>query len=540
VDHGKEASAARSPPTSEREAHAPGVLVASALDPTGGAGMAMDIRALLRAGCAPAPALTGIAVQSSRGVSTLSATGTDMFARQVISVMEGVRPAVAKAGALVTPGNARVLAEAVGEHSLIAVVDPVTTASGGGALTLAAHMDDVLAGELLPAVFLLTPNLPEARRLAAVVERAAGREEGAEGDGDPVSLCRTLTSTGCRAVLLKGGHVPEGGEPGVQVEDLLYIAPSGPGSTPVVRRFVRSRCDVSPHGTGCALASLIAGRLARSVGMGGVEGAAEVLEHLPSAVLWAEAVMGRWIRSAAPLSGDAGAHHMGPDLPRGPGVGVRCACQAGAGALPPAPLPSASVAVGPLDTDDGAPAHDTPPVGALIDRYLAAMERFMSIVPSSFIPEVGTNMSYALPDAREAGQVLALDSRVVRVGADGVCTAGEVEAGGSHHTARIVLAAMSFDPAVRCAINLRYRPAAVDAGVRAGLSASSFSREDQPPDTSSMEWGTRRAIEDAGGRVPDIIFDLGGHGKEPMLRVLGRNPEDVVSKVEKMVGAMGP
>ncbi len=498
----------------------------------------MDIRALLRAGCVPAPALTGTAVQSSRGVSTLSATGTDLFAQQVISVMGGVSPAVAKAGALVAPGNARVLAEAVGEHSLIAVVDPVTTASGGGALTTVAHMDDVLAGELLPRVFLLTPNLPEARRLAAVVERTAGREEGAEGDGDPVSLCRTLTSTGCRAVLLKGGHIPEGDEPGPLVEDLLYIAPAGSGSPPVVRRFVRSRSDVSPHGTGCALASLIAGRLARSVGMGGVKDAAEALEYLPSAVLWAEAVMGRWIRSAAPLSGDAGAHHMGPDLPRGPGGGVRCGGLSGAGALPPAPLPSASGAVGPLDTDEGAAAPDTVPVAALIDRYLAAMERFMSIVPPSFIPEVGTNMSYALPGAREAGQVLALDSRVVRVGADGVCTAGEVEAGGSHHTARIVLAAMSFDPAVRCAINLRYRPAAVDAGVKAGLSASSFSRKDQPPDTSSMEWGTRKAIEDAGGQVPDIIFDLGGHGKEPMLRVLGLGPEDVLSKVEKMVAAM--
>jgi hydroxymethylpyrimidine/phosphomethylpyrimidine kinase len=32
-------------------------------------------------------------------------------------------------------------------------------------------------------------------------------------------------------------------------------------------------------------------------------------------------------------------------------------------------------------------------------------------------------------------------------------------------------------------------------------------------------------------KVPDIIFDRGGVGKEPMVRVLGHDPEEVVNKV---------
>jgi hydroxymethylpyrimidine/phosphomethylpyrimidine kinase len=37
-------------------------------------------------------------------------------------------------------------------------------------------------------------------------------------------------------------------------------------------------------------------------------------------------------------------------------------------------------------------------------------------------------------------------------------------------------------------------------------------------------------------RVPDFIFDEGGMGKEPMIRVLGRNPQEVVGKILKAVG----
>jgi hydroxymethylpyrimidine/phosphomethylpyrimidine kinase len=48
-----------------------------------------------------------------------------------------------------------------------------------------------------------------------------------------------------------------------------------------------------------------------------------------------------------------------------------------------------------------------------------------------------------------------------------------------------------------------------------------------------MTWGVHEAIKDFGS-VPDIIFDKGGVGKEPMIRVLGTSPEDVLSKLKRM------
>jgi hydroxymethylpyrimidine/phosphomethylpyrimidine kinase len=62
---------------------------------------------------------------------------------------------------------------------------------------------------------------------------------------------------------------------------------------------------------------------------------------------------------------------------------------------------------------------------------------------------------------------------------------------------------------------------------------SSFSRENEPEGVSTMDWGTSAAITEA-GYVPDAIWDGGGHGKEPMIRILGNNPEDVLRKISRI------
>jgi len=49
-----------------------------------------------------------------------------------------------------------------------------------------------------------------------------------------------------------------------------------------------------------------------------------------------------------------------------------------------------------------------------------------------------------------------------------------------------------------------------------------------------MEWGTKRVISKL-GFVPDIIYDKGDFCKEPMIRVLGQNPDDVINKVFMLI-----
>ena len=53
-----------------------------------------------------------------------------------------------------------------------------------------------------------------------------------------------------------------------------------------------------------------------------------------------------------------------------------------------------------------------------------------------------------------------------------------------------------------------------------------------------MTWGVTYAIERF-GRVPDVVFDRGGVGKEPMIRLLGETPADVVDKLKRVSMELG-
>jgi hydroxymethylpyrimidine/phosphomethylpyrimidine kinase len=150
------------------------------------------------------------------------------------------------------------------------------------------------------------------------------------------------------------------------------------------------------------------------------------------------------------------------------------------------------------------------------------------------IPEVRSNLGYALPDAVKYEDVAAIPGRITQVGSR-IIICEEPSFGVSKHIARIILAARSHNQHIRSAMNIRYSAEILSACRTLDLRVASFDREDEPKTVKEMEgstldWGTRKAIQEAGD-VPDIIFDEGEVGKEPMIRILGETPEDVVSKV---------
>ena len=94
---------------------------------------------------------------------------------------------------------------------------------------------------LLPLASVITPNLPEAELLLghAIPDRAAMR-----------AACSEFLDHGVRAVLLKGGHLADGG-------DVVDIHADADG----LREIIHVRLPVEAHGTGCTLASAIAANL---------------------------------------------------------------------------------------------------------------------------------------------------------------------------------------------------------------------------------------------------------------------------------------
>jgi hydroxymethylpyrimidine/phosphomethylpyrimidine kinase len=163
-----------------------------------------------------------------------------------------------------------------------------------------------------------------------------------------------------------------------------------------------------------------------------------------------------------------------------------------------------------------------------------AVETLVSFLPSQYIPEVGMNVAYSLPDARRQNDVCAINGRITRH-SDKPFLCGTLGFGASKHVASIVLAALSFEPTMRSALNIRYTEKTLHLCKTLGFTIGTFDRKNEPPTAqSTMEWGTKHTITTCGS-IPDIIYDTGSVGKEPMIRILGKNPHDVVQKIRKLV-----
>lgn len=150
------------------------------------------------------------------------------------------------------------------------------------------------------------------------------------------------------------------------------------------------------------------------------------------------------------------------------------------------------------------------------------------------IPEVGSNIAYGLPGAREPEQVAAVQGRIVKLSGK-VHPVGQVAFGASDHVARIVITAIRFDPLVRCAANIRYSAGAIEILEDMFLDVCSFDRTAEPPGVKTMDWGVASCCRQG---VPDVIYDLGAVGKEPMIRLLGEDPSGIVKNILKLSARM--
>jgi hydroxymethylpyrimidine/phosphomethylpyrimidine kinase len=242
------------------------VLVVAGLDPTGGAGLAADLEGLHAVGARGWPVAAAITAQGPKGVRGWSPVPVEMLLAQVDALLDGTprAPGAVKTGMLGTAGLAHALAARLREPDLAAVplvVDPVLLASSGAWLLDLAEGSPLEAlGPLLSRARVVTPNLDELRALT-------GLEVG--DDRAAVAAARTL---GVRAVLVKGGH--RAGAP----VDLLVEGRR-------VTRLTGRRRPGTARGTGCRLASALAGLLGRGASLeAAVRGAKRVVErHLDAA-----------------------------------------------------------------------------------------------------------------------------------------------------------------------------------------------------------------------------------------------------------------
>ncbi len=218
----------------------PNVLSIAGTDPSGGAGIQADLKAMSANGAYAMAAVTCLVAQTTTGVRSAVAVDASFVTAQLDVLCADVRVDAVKVGLLPNAEVAVAVAEAIARWRLpFVVVDPVLVAKSGDRL---ADVDTVeaLRSVVLPRADLVTPNLDEAAALL-----------GSEPAADLAAMHRqaaALLALGARRVLLKGGHLAGG-----QCIDVLAEAGAAP-----VELAVGRIATTNDHGTGCTLSSAIA------------------------------------------------------------------------------------------------------------------------------------------------------------------------------------------------------------------------------------------------------------------------------------------
>lgn len=215
------------------------VLSIAGSDSGGGAGIQADLKTFSALGCYGTTAITAVTVQNTLGVTGIHSIPADIVEAQIRAVLEDIRPKAVKIGMVPTAETGRRIAAVLtGYPEIPGIFDPVMVSSSGKPL-MTEETISMLAGSLFPLMQLITPNLDEAALLT-------GRE--ITSIADMTEAGRILLKMGCRAVLIKGGHLKA-----EQIYDVLVE--QGDRCSIFNSAYVPSK---NLHGTGCTLSSAIA------------------------------------------------------------------------------------------------------------------------------------------------------------------------------------------------------------------------------------------------------------------------------------------
>ena len=151
------------------------------------------------------------------------------------------------------------------------------------------------------------------------------------------------------------------------------------------------------------------------------------------------------------------------------------------------------------------------------------------------IPECQTNFVFAKKNPRNIMDVLGVSGRLVKSGKD-VVTAGEIVYGGSQHVGTAVIQVCKKFPEIRSGLNIKYDPKIISNAKKSKFVILRYDRSKEPKKSKqkenySISWGISNCLN---AKSPDIIYHRGDIGKEPMILIFGRNPNEIIQKVSKL------
>jgi len=210
-------------------------------DCSGGAGIQADLKTFSAHGVFGMSAIVSVVAENTFRVIEFQDIRPDIIEKQIDAVFEDIPPDAVKVGMLSRRESMLAVAGRLRTwRPCHVVVDPVMYAKNGCALMDPAAIDTLIA-EIVPLAGLITPNIPEAEKMADMT---------IESQADMEQAAKRIYNMGCRAVLVKGGHSVG------DATDILYDGEA-------FRYYTSPRIDTKhTHGTGCTYSSAIASNLA--------------------------------------------------------------------------------------------------------------------------------------------------------------------------------------------------------------------------------------------------------------------------------------
>ncbi|QDZ16523.1 bifunctional hydroxymethylpyrimidine kinase/phosphomethylpyrimidine kinase [Humibacter ginsenosidimutans] len=221
----------------------PRVLSIAGSDPSGGAGIQADLKAIAANGGYGMAVITALTAQNTTGVTGVHLPPAEFVRQQLDVVADDIQIDAVKIGMLAATATIEKVAHWLDDRRPANVVlDPVMVSTTGSRL-LDAGAEHALR-DLLHRADLITPNLPELAVLCG--EPLATIWTDALKQGERLAAAHGVL------VLVKGGHLS-----GDRSPDAL-VAPDGS-----VIEFDAERVETTAtHGTGCSLSSAVATRYA--------------------------------------------------------------------------------------------------------------------------------------------------------------------------------------------------------------------------------------------------------------------------------------
>jgi len=217
------------------------VLSIAGSDCSGGAGIQADLKTFSAHGVFGMSVIVSVVAENTSRVIDIQDVSPDMIKKQIDAVFEDIAVDAVKIGMLSTSACMEAVAEGLRQYKPNnVIVDPVMYAKNGCPLMEETAVD-ALIEHIIPLADILTPNIPEA-------EKIAGRAISSVADMEAVAV--QIYKMGCKGVIIKGGH-KEG-----SALDVLY---DGNGFTHFETERIATK---NTHGTGCTFSSAVASQLA--------------------------------------------------------------------------------------------------------------------------------------------------------------------------------------------------------------------------------------------------------------------------------------